>query len=125
MATLDVSAAFDPSFLTPFYVKRPRRVLNDVGEWQTTGFSLQKMLGVVTPLTSNPLMNPANGFISEGIKISTQEKLEHQTEVKPADELVYNNRHYQVMTVEDYSKFGAGFYVITAQLSTGNGGSGD
>lgn len=119
MARIDVSEAFDEGFLTPFLLKYPKKVLNDEGVWETRGFSVRKMLGVIDASlgqNTTPNNGKESNVLTGGLTIYCKHKLNCQTEHTAADHILYNGMEYVVNEVKDNSAYGSGFYVVNCYL---------
>ena len=118
MASLDVSDAFDVSFLTTFYIGKPNKELDDEGVWQKTNIKYAPQIGVVVPdEESRPTGAVENEYIIKAIKVYIPHNLIlHQNLIAPADIVYYNNQHYKVNEVKDYMNYGNGYCIARCHL---------
>lgn len=116
MALLDLSDAFDASFLERVLLKQTNRRLDDKGEWVEVGFSVIAIDAVVLPFTSEVTGSEMNTYLNEAIRVYSTSPLMHQSSDEFGYSILYNNKEYRIDSVEDYQHFGAGFSVATCQL---------
>lgn len=118
MASLDVSQAFDSSFLSELQHLKYDVILNADGVFiQDFEHAVtKKFLGVVTPINSRPSNVQENQFNINSIQIYTQYPLRHQTGDNVADFVLYKGLTYKVNQVQDYSEYGAGFCKVICEL---------
>ena len=118
MASLDVSDAFDPSFLTDFIVRRTMVDVNEHGEGEAVPIDITAT-GVVIggfsasgPAGDGGLQRAGDGERSAGgLTVFTQFRLLTGDNAlgTTADEIVFDGVSYVVFSINDFAHFGAGF----------------
>lgn len=112
MATLDLSDAFDSSFLTDVLVKRPALQLSPSGEYEEAGFSVWGMRAVVIPQSSQPTHSEVNDLTTGGLELYVMYGVEPKMQLEPADFIIWCGEEYRIDLMEDYGNYGQGFYHV-------------
>ena len=112
MATLDLSDAFDSSFLTDVLVKRPALQLSPSGEYEEAGFSVWGMRAVVIPQSSQPTHSEVNDLTTGGLELYVMCGVEPKMQLEPADFIIWCGEEYRIDLMEDYGNYGQGFYHV-------------
>lgn len=112
MATLDLSDAFDPSFLTDVLVKRPSLQLSPSGIYEEVGFSVWGMRAVVLPQSTQPTHSEVNDLTTGGLELYVMQGIEPKMQLKPADTIIWSGEEYRIDLMEDYGHYGQGFYRV-------------
>lgn len=110
MPALDVSDAFDPDFFDVFTILRRTETL--VGGFPTyTTQTIAGQYGVITMASPNDLERmPEVDVSSKSIVIVTKSRLQLGSAGIKADIVqCMNGETFQVVTVEDYSRYGQGY----------------
>ena len=116
MATLDVSDAFDESFLSTLTVYKCTVDLDDEGFWSKTLSDPYIIRVVKTPNEDKPKTDIQSDYKLKSIEVYSIDKLRNQNAIDAADIIEWNGQKYQVDSVEDYSNYGQGYYHIYASL---------
>ena len=116
MATLDVSDAFDESFLSTLTVYKCTVDLDDEGFWSKTLSDPYIIRVVKTPNEDKPKTDVQSDYKLKSIEVYSIDKLRNQNAIDAADIIEWNGQNYQVDSVEDYSNYGQGYYHIYASL---------
>lgn len=116
MATLDVSDAFDESFLSTLTVYKCTVDLDDEGFWSKTLSDPYIIRVVKTPNEDKPKTDVQSDYKLKSIEVYSIDKLRNQNAIDAADIIEWNGQNYQVDSVEDYSNYGQGYYQIYASL---------
>lgn len=120
MPFLDVSdVLLDPDFADTFSVIRSNQVVSSSGLASNTGaVTTTGVSGVVTPDRGRAMQRLAEGqHVTDAIKIYTAFRLTTGNGPLEADQIVWNGANYVVVSVMDYSRFGAGFICATCDLT--------
>ena len=109
MPTLDVSEAFDPSFMDEFVVLRRVQGVSAYG--RTTVSTKQfTVIGVVVPSSPNDLQRlPEAQYMNKAITIYTQWKLQGPSPGYQPDQVMWHGSSFLVRALDDYSGWGRGF----------------
>lgn len=123
MANLDVTDAFDPSFLSSGAVIHRITKLDDEGVFIKTDGDKEDITAVFLPQnTKTTTAAEENEYIINSLSIFIPIKtVKLQTNISPADIILFNNVRYKVNEVDDYSYYGAGYIRITAELEDAGG----
>lgn len=123
MANLDVTDAFDPSFLSSGVVIHRIAKLDDEGVFIKTDGDKEDITAVFLPQnTKTTTAAEENEYIINSLSIFIPIKtVKLQTNITPADIILFNNIRYKVNEVDDYSYYGAGYIRITAELEDAGG----
>ena len=116
MATLDVSDAFDESFLSTLTVYKCNVDLDAEGFWSKTLSDPYIIRVVKTPNEDKPKTDIQSDYKLKSIEVYSIDKLRNQNAIDAADIIEWNGQKYQVDSVEDYSNYGQGYYHIYASL---------
>lgn len=116
MATLDVSDAFDESFLSTLTVYKCTVDLDAEGFWSKTLSDPYIIRVVKTPNEDKPKTDVQSDYKLKSIEVYSIDKLRNQNAIDAADIIEWNGQNYQVDSVEDYSNYGQGYYHIYASL---------
>lgn len=116
MATLDVTDAFDESFLSTLTVYKCTVDLDDEGFWSKTLSDPYIIRVVKTPNEDKPKTDVQSDYKLKSIEVYSIDKLRNQNAIDAADIIEWNGQNYQVDSVEDYSNYGQGYYHIYASL---------
>jgi hypothetical protein len=109
MPTLDVSEAFDPSFMDDFTVVRRIQTINQNGRVVITPTE-SAVTGVVVAASPNDLQRlPELQYMNKTITIYTQYKLQGPAPGFQPDEILWHGSQYLVRAIDDYSGYGRGF----------------
>lgn len=110
MARLDVSdLLLDPDFIDPMIILHRRSSVNGFGENEVTEHSYAAV-GSIQPTTGKDLERIPEAMRQKDVKtfwIKSEIKLTKRTDYP--DILVHNGRRYQVISVQDWLNFGAGW----------------
>lgn len=112
MPTLDVSEAFDQSFMDSFTVVRRVETINQYGRvnWTPTQFTAT---GVVVATSPNDLQRlPEMQYMNKSISIYTQWQLQGPSPGHQPDEIIWHGSQYLVRALDDYSGYGRGFIMV-------------
>jgi hypothetical protein len=109
MPTLDVSEAFDISFMDDFTVLRRVETINQRGRL-VYGEQRFGATGVVVPTSPNDLQRlPDYQYMNKAISIYTQCQLQGPSPGYQPDEILWHGSQYIVRAVDDYAGYGRGF----------------
>jgi hypothetical protein len=112
MPTLDVSEAFDPSFMDCFTVVRRTEIIGQYGR-PTTSEKRFEAIGVVVPSSPNDLERlPEIQYMNKAITIYTQCRLQGPSAGYQPDEVVWHGSQFMVRALDDYSGYGRGFIMV-------------
>jgi galactose-6-phosphate isomerase len=110
MALIDVSdLLLDPDFADSFTIVRLAETVGDDGRAVRTE-TRETVMGVVQPYGSTTQITPDAAQVMGPIEIHTQAQLRGATAFSAADQVEWNGHRYSVRVVNDWSRFGAGFY---------------
>ena len=112
MASLDVSDAFDSSFLDTVWVKQSKLGVGPDGKWEEQGFSVVAIPAVVLPLSREPTATDPNAYIVDSIEVYSKSPLL----TSEATYVLHNNAEYRVDSVADYTNVVAGFKRAVCRL---------
>lgn len=110
MPSLDVSDAFDETFFDNFNIIRRTETIGNDGFASTTKIVIPS-IGVITMASPNDLERlPEVDVSTKAITITTQARLQLESAGKKADIVqAMGGEFFQVVTVEDYSRYGQGY----------------
>ncbi|MFW6681749.1 MULTISPECIES: hypothetical protein [Komagataeibacter] len=110
MPLLDVSDnLLDPDFIQTLTVTRPTQTVDSQGMTQIAETS-QSFYGAPVPLTSQELIrNPNAELLAGGIRVYTRFVLDSGSPDTSADIVTFGGKRYTVVSVDDWSNFGAGY----------------
>lgn len=122
MAYMDMSDAFDPSFLEDFSViRRHERIVDGRTVVTPTTF---EAYGTICAATPNQLNNLPEGRSAErGISVVTQLHLKCAEAGYQPDLLVWRGSQYLVTAIDNYPHIGVGFFQIVAVSTTSQEGA--
>lgn len=112
MPGFDVSDAFDASMFDTFSILRRTEVVGNDGFSVITAIQIiANQYGVITMASPNDLERlPEADVSTKSIIIVTQSRLQLESSGKKADVVqCLNGEYFQVVTVEDYSRYGVGY----------------
>lgn len=112
MAKLDITKAFDRSFLERLILKDVIYNVDENGILKQDTISRTLFYGVVTPIDTN---TKQNGFVSDTIEIYTMADVTNATADKFATLIEYNDFVYRVINVQSFKNYGKGYYKVIAQ----------
>lgn len=124
MASLDVSEALDcADFQTTFSILRRADEVNDDGENVIDEADPISATGVVQAATARDLERVPEAFRShEGIKIYYKGLIIADETGFYSDIIVYKDKRWQVLAVDDWGNYGAGYVkVLAIQEKASNG----
>ena len=122
MAYMDMSDAFDPSFLEDFSVtRRQERIVDGRTVMSPSAIAAY---GTICAATPNQLNNLPDGRSAErGISIVTQYHLKCAEAGYQPDLVVWRGSQYQVASIDNYPHLGAGFFQVVAISTTSREGA--
>lgn len=125
MPTIDVSELItDPDFAQSFsLVRTTGEYIN--GRWTETLEETLTRTGVISPASAKELRQLPEADRVEGtISIFTKEIMyitsDAGTELRSSDKVLWKSHYYKIISVENWSDWGEGFYHALAQRITGN-----
>lgn len=102
---------------TQIVITRAKRTVNTSGMTVDAPYTIVTY-GSVTPASGTDLQQfPEEQRLLAHILVIVPVMLVALSYTNAPDLVVYNGQNYRVMTVQDYSLFGGGFYVGTCQLT--------
>lgn len=105
MPTLDVSDAFDPSFMDTFVVIRRVETVNQNGRVETTE-QRWTVDGVITATGPDDLQRlPELQYMNKAITIYTRWKLQGPSPGYQPDFVLWHGSYFIVQTLDDYSGY--------------------
>lgn len=119
MPSLDVTDILtDPDFADTFIVTQSIQTVSSGGMASNALTVLTNVSGVVTANDNIDLMKMPDGELLAGsITVITKFRLTNGSGTRDADIVTWNGRTYQVKTVGDWSRFGAGFIEAVCVLN--------
>lgn len=110
MASLDVSDAFDASFLDTIIVIRRVQTISKYGR-QISAERAMSSVGVVVPSSPDDLVRvPEGQYTNKAITIYTKAiRLQGSSPGVNADKVIWHGSEYVVSALLDYSQYGVGF----------------
>lgn len=109
MPTLDLSDAFDPSFLDDLIVERSTESVDIHGRTHAST-TLVTIEGVVTATSPDDLVRvPEAEYMNKTITIYTQYRLRGPSEGIDSDVIQWHGSRFIVRAVDDFSGYGEGF----------------
>jgi hypothetical protein len=117
MPQLDLSdIILDPLFASEFQVQRRAEVINNFGENNFQTWLHDPVWGVVAPVSPSDLARMPDAQIDrKTISIVTKFRLQLATPGYQADLVIWHRDTYVVISVRDWSSYGAGFIEAVAQ----------
>lgn len=117
MVGFDVSDAFDESFFDTFSIIRRTEVVGNEGFPVVTPTVIANQYGVITMASPNDLERMPEADVStKAIVVVTQSRLQLESNGIKADLVqCMNGEYFQVVTVEDYSRYGVGYIFAIAK----------
>lgn len=127
MPFLDITdLLFDPDFATTFDVIQTQETVNGAGRTVQTLVTTSDVVGVVIPDGGSLVRQPDGSRLSGAIQVYTTFLLSEGsggTDASPAsgtsaeaDIVVWKGRKYIVAATQDYSEFGAGWVLASADF---------
>jgi galactose-6-phosphate isomerase len=122
MPTLDVSDAFDGSFLDDITVVRQTQIVDQYG-WVTVTPRVFSIKAVVVAASPNDLARlPEEEYMNKAISVAAiadqnsdgSAVLQGPSDLTLPDEIIWHGSRFIVRTVDDYSGYGRGFVNVTA-----------
>jgi hypothetical protein len=108
MALLDVSEAFDVSFMEPVTIVRRTQVLTN-GFVSTTEVTLTAQ-AVVMPASPTDLQRlPEAEWTNKAISVYSIDRLQGVTPTTLPDKVIWHGSNYVVADLQDFSHWGRGF----------------
>jgi hypothetical protein len=110
--TLDVSEAFDPSFMDDFIIVRRVQGISQYGR-PVLAEKQFAATGVVVPTSPTDLQRlPEMQYMNKSITIYTQWKLQGPAPGYQPDEVLWHGSQFLVRSLDDYSGYGRGFLQV-------------
>lgn len=124
MASLDVTEAFDPCMMSDAIIIHRSATLNDEGVFVKNDDEQENFSAVILPNnTTKPTGEVENEYIVKSLSIFIPKKLAKiQTNIAPADIILWENVRYKVNEIKDYSFYGAGYLHVIAELEDASNG---
>jgi galactose-6-phosphate isomerase len=111
MANIDVTDLLDdPDFIDNFTVNRFRHIVDDNGRAVRASIGAVTTHGSVQPSGGRTMnLMPDMTTVNGSIEIWTKYRLEVASDTSYADIITWQNRHYEVRTVQPWTNYGKGF----------------
>jgi hypothetical protein len=120
MATLDVSEAFDLSFLSKFSVIRRKEIIDSHGRSITTEQIIDNIDGVITAASPGDLRRvPDYDYQARAYTIYTQYRLQSAHPGYKNDLVIIDGDRYQVVNQLPYHNYGRGFVSVVVIAEPG------
>lgn len=117
MASIDVSDAFDPSFMDSGIIcMRLTQTVDDQGVATDSAAPISFTGEVVPDEGANLIRLPDGSRVRETLSIYTMFQLRTQRAGMSADIVTWKGAQYTVAAVDDYMNYGRGFVVAKCEL---------
>jgi hypothetical protein len=109
MADLDLSDAFDPSFLDDFVIVRQTETVNASGRAVILETNIDAT-GVIGPTSPDDLQRlPEGEYTNKAITIVSQTRIQGSSPGRKPDEILWHGSRYIVSALDDLTQYGTGF----------------
>jgi hypothetical protein len=118
MASIDVSFVLDdPQFADQFQVLRNQQIVDQHGRTQVAGSASPVITGVVQPGSGATLrLLPDLANVAAALEIWTRFRLQTASDTTEADVVVWKNRSYRVVALQDFTNYGGGYVHAVCEM---------